>query len=343
MKNKIIILIILTTIISGFSFFDFGYNRFNFDNEGFSYDLNVGISDKIDYYALFENTFTYRSLYLNSYEEMYTANATSLFEENIQSKIDRKLSLNYFFEIGLLGDKFRQNQYAGISFHLKNQGVFQKYTEFQGLNHELEVSSFFSKNFQDPFKSKYIKNQTSLKQGIGYDFTDTWTYTKINMDLDFNNEIKGFYVQPHINFETVLLESNPEKEYYLPKINLKNSQYNLAVSNYLKNDIAIGYAFDSEYYLPMKTRIGLFGETIYYSEEIKNLFKEGLDGFAGINLTHTITEQSIGSWFEFEAGIGKHFTKNSISDNITPYFRVEYNWQFSVAVILGLLGPIIVK
>src|SRR6056297_2804498 len=303
MKNKIIILIILTTIISGFSFFDFGYNRFDFDNEGFSYDMNIRISDKIDYYALFENTFTYRNLYINSYEEMYTVNATSLFKENIQSKLDGKLSLNYYFEIGLMGDKFRKNEYAGISFLLKNQGLYQNYNKFNGINHELEISSFFNKNFQDPFKSKNIKTQTTIKQGIGYDFTDTWTYTKINSSLEFNNEIKSFYVRPHINFETVILESDTEKEYYLPKISLNNSKYNLAVKNYLKNDIDLGYAFNSEYYLPMKTRIGIFGETVYYSEQIKDIFTENLNGFAGINLTHTITEQSINSWFEFETGI----------------------------------------
>jgi len=343
MKNKIIIFIILTAIISGFSFFDFGYNRINFDNEGFSYDLNIGLKSDIDYYFLIKDTYSYKYLFLNSKQEKYTTNATSLFDKNVESNLDTRFAINYNLDLAFIGDKFRKNYDGGLNLTLKNEVLLKTFEEFEGINHSLTIDSYINRNTHSKFKENYETLKVSLTQGLAYDFNDYWNYTKLKTHLEYNKEFNGLYIRPESNFEIVLLESNPEKEYYLPRINLKNSTYNLAVNNYIKNNFEIGYAIDSEYYFPMKTRIGIFGETLFYSDKLQDLFTDKLNGFAGINLTHMIFEESIGSCFFFEAGVGKHFTRNSISEGFTPYFKIQFNWQFSIALIAGIMGPLIVK
>lgn len=331
MKNKAIVLIFLIISLMGLSN---EYNSFIFDKKGFSINMDVPLKTELDTDFLYsKNILINKNLFLNYNSSKYTESATNLFTENMETEIDKKLSLNYYWGLMSFEEFMLSDHYLATGVIIKNEGLFKKITEFQGMNHEIELDFAIPKYYENVFKDNYNEFLLSLHQGFGYDFKEMWTYTKLKSHLVMNKEFYGIYFRPENNFETVLFESNTEKEYYLPKINLKNSEYNLAVKNYINNQLEIGYAIESELVLPMKTRIGIFGETMFYSEKIKDIFTENLNGFAGVNITHTITEKERPSLFEIEIGAGKHFTKTSLSEKITPYFSLKFNLVFIGSII----------
>lgn len=326
MKNKLIILLILIIAITGLSIEN---DTFNFNKKGFSYNINNELKNEmdLDLYSK-DKILIYKILFLNFYQEEYTTNATSLFEENINTDFDRKISINYFLDFMFMGDLYKSSNYAELGVIIKNEALFKKYTQFQGLNHEIKINGLITNYVPNLFYENNKLLNVVLNEGISYDFKNIWTYTKLKTNLEYNKEFKGFYIRPENNFETVLFESNPEKKYYLPKISLKNTVYNLSVNNYMKNKLEIGYAIDSEFKLPMKTRIGIFGETLFYSDKLQDLFTENLNGFAGVNIIHIITDKEVPSIFEIELGAGKYFTKTKLSEKITPYFNIKFNLTF---------------
>lgn len=331
MKNKLIVLIVLIISLIGLSY---EYNNFIFDKKGITFNLDIPIKYEMDMdYFGSKELLINKNLFLNFYNSKYTSSATTLFEENLEVDPYRKLSLNYYWGLMNLKEFWLDDHYMAFGVLIKNEGLFKKITEFQGMNHEIEIDFAIPKYYENIFKDNYNEFMLSVHQGFGYDFKEMWTYTKVRSHLELNKEFYGIYFRPKNNFETVLFESNTEKEYYLPKISLRNSEYNLAVNNYLNNQLEIGYAIESELVLPMKTRIGAFGETMFYSEKIKDIFTENLNGFAGVNITHTITEKDRPSLFKIEIGAGKYFTKTKLSEQIVPYFSLKFNTVFIGSII----------
>jgi hypothetical protein len=331
MKNKLIILIVIIISLIGLSN---EYNSFIFDKKGFSINMDIPLKTELDIDFLYsKDILINKNLFLNYNSSKYTESATNLFTENMETELNRKISLNYYWGLMSFEEFMLSDHYLATGVIIKNEGLFKKITEFQGMNHEIEIDFAIPKYYENIFKDNYNELLVSVHQGFGYDFKEMWTYTKVKSHLELNKEFYGIYFRPKNNFETVLFESNSEKEYYLPKISLKNSEYNLSVNNYLNNQLEVGYAIESELVLPMKTRIGVFGETMFYSEKIKDIFTENLNGFAGINLTHTITEKERPSLFEIEIGAGKYFTKTTLSEQIVPYFSLKFNLVFIGSII----------
>jgi len=198
MKNKLIILLILIIAITGLSIEN---DTFNFNKKGFSYNINNELKNEmdLDLYSK-DKILIYKILFLNLYQEEYTTNATSLFEENINTDFDRKISINYFLDFMFMGDLYKSSNYAELGVIIKNEALFKKYTQFQGLNHEIEINGLITNYVPNLFYENNKLLNVVLNEGIGYDFKNIWTYTKLKTNLEYNKEFKGFYIRPsHLN------------------------------------------------------------------------------------------------------------------------------------------------